>query len=669
VELGEIEHRILSDRRVEKAAVILPKSGLCKERLVAIISTEGPPPEFYPTAAADVRIASKDSSSNLLIASVRENLWSHLPPYMVPETWIIVDDVPKTSSGKINRPLLTQFVEAINATEYRRILDLAISDSTEDDANLPATPMERQLQRILCRVLNRPAEQIVMNRTFLAIGGDSISAMQAMALCRAEGISLDVQQLLRAKSIRQLATGIKSSALPSGMSKGTPASPRFGADSFPLLKVAPDQMKRFISDVLPKLAGTTPYSIEDIYPCSPMQLDMVLSEKKGLGYYNAQFICEVSGNPSVALLQSAWQKIVNRHPILRTVFIKGLSSQKAYDQLVLRQMTIKVDTILCDDEDALSKLRDLPRVDSGSLQPSHKFTICLTSTSRILVSIQINHTIMDGLTLFSIIQDTARASEGKLSEAKAHSYRSLISHIQGQPTELSLKYWRSYLSSSKPCNFPVTCPKAKFPGQHQSISLIISNIAELQAFADDAKVTLANLICTAWALLLHGYTGSDNIIFGYVVSGRDVPIEAVQSIAGPFLNMLPCRSKLSASTSINALCKAVHHDFLNGMDHQHVSPMMLKDALGSKMFDTLVNFRKHDTFSERAGQKENAGQRVAFELLWSKDPMDVSNHLLFPIVYGWIYFAGLITHSSTLFSQLMTVQRERRCHSVTGMAP
>jgi hypothetical protein len=88
---------------------------------------------------------------------------------MVPETWIIVDDVPKTSSGKINRPLLTQFVEAINATEYRRILDLAISDSTEDDANLPATPMERQLQRILCRVLNRPAEQIVMNRTSVVL--------------------------------------------------------------------------------------------------------------------------------------------------------------------------------------------------------------------------------------------------------------------------------------------------------------------------------------------------------------------------------------------------------------------------------------------------------------------------------------------------------------------
>ena len=68
-----------------------------------------------------------------------------------------------------------------------------------------------------------------MHRTFLGIGGDSISAMQVMAPCRTEGMAMDVQQLLR------LATGIKIIGIKAAVPKTDPEASQLAVQNFPLL--------------------------------------------------------------------------------------------------------------------------------------------------------------------------------------------------------------------------------------------------------------------------------------------------------------------------------------------------------------------------------------------------------------------------------------------------
>jgi aryl carrier-like protein len=67
--------------------------------------------------------------------------------------------------------------------------------------------MEGKLQAIWAHVLNLP--HVAFDQPFLAVGGDSISAMQVVGQCRKEGIGLGVQEVLRSRSITQLAEAVK----------------------------------------------------------------------------------------------------------------------------------------------------------------------------------------------------------------------------------------------------------------------------------------------------------------------------------------------------------------------------------------------------------------------------------------------------------------------------
>jgi len=59
------------------------------------------------------------------------------------------------------------------------------------------------------------------------------------------------------------------------------------------------------------------------------------------------------------------------------------------------------------------------------------------------------------------------------------------------------------------------------------------------------SVTLSAILQAAWALLLSSYTGSHDVVFGTVVSGRSVPFPGVGGIVGPFLNVLPMRVRIA----------------------------------------------------------------------------------------------------------------------------
>jgi aryl carrier-like protein len=74
-------------------------------------------------------------------------------------------------------------------------------------ASEPDNPMEQRLQSIWAHVLNLP--HVPVDQSFLSVGGDSISAMQVVGQCRKEGLSLGVQEVLRSRSITQLAIAVK----------------------------------------------------------------------------------------------------------------------------------------------------------------------------------------------------------------------------------------------------------------------------------------------------------------------------------------------------------------------------------------------------------------------------------------------------------------------------
>lgn len=206
IELGEIEHHISMHRLIRHAIVVLPKTGYCKQRLVAIVSLK----EFasHITGDATVRMipeTQKEAAASQ-VSSVREYLSGLVPSYMVPTAWIVMEQLPLLISGKIARSQVAKWIVDIDEETYCKIVDVGLHPEGE----VLLTPVEAKLRGVFSLVLNLPADRIKPSSSFLSLGGDSISAMQVISRCRAEGLAIGVKDILRSKDISDLALCVGS---------------------------------------------------------------------------------------------------------------------------------------------------------------------------------------------------------------------------------------------------------------------------------------------------------------------------------------------------------------------------------------------------------------------------------------------------------------------------
>jgi acyl-CoA synthetase (AMP-forming)/AMP-acid ligase II/aryl carrier-like protein len=189
VELGEIEVHLRTDPAIQHALVTIPKAGLCKKRLVSVLSLQ----ELAATNSTvhGLSVVIREASAFYLTA-IRERLCDHLPGYMIPSNWVIVESLPLLPSGKLDRKRIEKWVEEMSSELYHQISDI---ESAANATN--GTAVERRLQAIWGAALNLPPDKIGLHQNFLSVGGDSISAMQVMSSCRAEGLGVTVQDIIQ----------------------------------------------------------------------------------------------------------------------------------------------------------------------------------------------------------------------------------------------------------------------------------------------------------------------------------------------------------------------------------------------------------------------------------------------------------------------------------------
>ncbi|HTQ79972.1 MAG TPA: amino acid adenylation domain-containing protein, partial [Thermoanaerobaculia bacterium] len=170
VEPAEIEAALAQHPAVRHAAVLAEGSGASKQ-LVAYLATDaGPLPG---------------------LADLRAFLKEHLPDYLVPATFILLDGIPLTSAGKVDRTALA----ARRGTG--RVL------ATDSGYTAPRTEAERALARVWQQVLGR--ERIGIHDGFFELGGDSLLAIQMVSRASQAGLSLSVAQVLKHQTIADLA--------------------------------------------------------------------------------------------------------------------------------------------------------------------------------------------------------------------------------------------------------------------------------------------------------------------------------------------------------------------------------------------------------------------------------------------------------------------------------
>ena len=185
---------------------------------------------------------------------------------------------------------------------------------------------------------------------------------------------------------------------------------------FKLLPLTYNGMSK-LTTMLP--SNITLNEIEDIYPASPMQNGILLSQMKNPGHYAYHCIMEIrctDGRPvNQARLAEAWGVFVARHPAFRTVFVESLSKTGLVDQIVLKDAAPRVLFVECGDEETQETLRQQKPVDYREFAPPHRLTICKTDTNRTWCKLEISHAISDGGTISNLLNELARAYEGTLT--------------------------------------------------------------------------------------------------------------------------------------------------------------------------------------------------------------------------------------------------------------
>jgi len=217
-----------------------------------------------------------------------------------------------------------------------------------------------------------------------------------------------------------------------------------------------------------------------------------------------------------------------------------------------------------------------------------------------------------------MLRDLAAAYHGRLPDGLGPLYSDYVRYIKSQPDDVGLNFWKTYLEGARACYFPVL---TKSSDRHLgSVAMNFGRFPELQEMCRKMNVTLANVMQSAWAFVLRQFCKSEDICFGYLTSGRDAPVNGIQSTIGAFINMLVCRVKFTKQSTLKEVFQKVQNDFLQSLEHQHCSLAQVQhDLMGGKaLFNTAVSIQSEGPSD---GSESTS---ISFDPVAAHDPSEVS---------------------------------------------
>jgi amino acid adenylation domain-containing protein len=514
VELGDIEYHIRmslpSGSEVQIVADVIIPYDSKKAILVAFIQITDTTNTNDTTDTTDITditdMTTKNENKlqddvNRLTIRLDNRLVTRVPAHMIPSFYIAVRSLPMTTTGKTDRRSLRAIGERMTLEELTRL--------NGTDRRLLTTSMERKLQQIWSTVLGIKTDRIGANDSFLRIGGDSIGAMRLVRIAREQGLHLTVADIFKQPRLRDMARIINELSEDNNQK----------IQPFSLLRAGLLDLQELCRQVA-VFCDVNIEQIEDIFPCTPLQEGLLALSTKRPGDYVAQFVFELKSTIDVDLFRRAWQEVERTTPILRTRIVdlaeQGLM-QVVLDQLA--QWPPKADlnslSICTQAEKQLSMDLGSPLVRVAIIEEDG------TQNTRFFV-LTIHHALYDGWSIPIILERLSQAYHSEVKPSRFPLFQNFIRYIIDIEKDQSAKFWNTQFDGLEPEIFP-PLPSATY--QPRSDNSIIHRIQDL-TWPEKTDVTASTIFRTAWAILTMQYTGSDDVIFGVTVTGRqaDVPV-------------------------------------------------------------------------------------------------------------------------------------------------
>ncbi|MEO0779027.1 MAG: amino acid adenylation domain-containing protein, partial [Bacteroidota bacterium] len=542
IELNEIEEQLLRIVGLRQAAVLLRTETSGDQYLLAYLQTE--------------------PASELTPVEIRQALAQRVPAYMQPHHFEIMDQLPLTNSGKIDRQALAQRPLPQQQEAYVG----------------PATAKESALQFLWKEVLDRDINEISVTADFFSLGGHSLKAIQLLAKIKEEyGVELSFVDFNQHANIRQLCVLLNEDRRPAVEALQIPLAPKAAS-----------------------------------YPLSPAQRRMWLMYKydEAGTVYNISGAYHVEGQLDRPALEHSIQQVIDRHEALRTIFVQeaGEARQVIQEDWALdaylhwedrREMATVSERQLI--ETALDQAFVL---ESGPLLRMHVWHL---DEAKFLLLFNVHHIVADAQSLGLLIDEWQGAYSARL-QGQAMDWSPLrlqykdFTHWQrslGQQSAMQVhrEYWQTRFGGELPIlDLATDWPRGaslSFAGAELACTIPPALERRLRQVGQREGSTLFAILIASVQTLLYRLSGQPDLIVGTALAGR--PELELQNQVGFYVNTLPLRSQVAGTAGFEQLLRQVRSELANAFSHQAYPYDQLVEDLAiprradrNPLFDVLI---------------------------------------------------------------------------------
>jgi amino acid adenylation domain-containing protein len=440
-------------------------------------------------------------------------------------------------------------------------------------------------------------------------------------------------------------------------------------------------------------------NVKDIYPLSLTQQAMLVQAlySPGTDENINQIVCTLRGDLNAAALEKAWQRVVERNPVLSSAFAwDGLDEPL---QIVRKKVKLPWEHIdwrgvhATDREERLRGFLKADRIRGFKLTaaPLMRGTLIRIADDENIFIWAYHHLLLDGWCLGLIMKEVAifyeAISSGKEPQLEpTRPYRDYIAWLQKRNQPKSETYWRRILKGySSPLHLMVDQNSGKVaePGiqYDRKVTLSESTTEALSSLARSGQMTLYNLLQGAWAILLSQYSGESDLVFGVTVSGRPTELDGVESMIGLFINTLPVRVQISPEMSLLQWLKKLNAERLEMFDYENTPLSHIQRWSEIRyplpLFETILIFEKF-VAENFTGQVIGGAQFVnSYSIEKMAIPLAVTlipgPRLTIQMTYRPERFSAanierLLTHLKTLLESMVS-NPEQRVRDLTMLTP
>ncbi|KAK8905360.1 hypothetical protein QC760_006547 [Botrytis cinerea] len=454
---------------------------------------------------------------------------------------------------------MSPFIDIIGSNGYTK------RNMVEKTSCMTPSKKEALILSHLCSILELPTAKVDLESNFVGLGGHSLMAIKLSKACKRDGLALSIPSILLSPTLTQLIDSATET-------RSTPSTNILKDTRDLNTLVSPTRLSHERRMSLSKPNGHTASASN--LSLTEMQHSFMHSYQRQPGSNIISFY-ETYSSANIPTMKTAWKTVIDSEPVFRTIF----DHDRVTATYSKQPLPFIWDEVFVEDTDTyISELEK--EIVPEKMEVT--FTVLTPRTQRsgnVGVSTiiwRVHHAFIDGYSA-NLLYDKVRKIVMGQSIIPGTPFSNVIHEVQKHQQmnrDVSRAFWRKQMESHPSPVGDLALPVPSSPSKlsrNADVSFTIPS-EEIAEAARSAGISLASWFQAAWGLVLSMYADSDTVVFGTVLSGRNLSIAGMDDTIGPLINTLPFHVSLDRKQTTLEYVQSVFRHSVDLGTFQHSLP-------------------------------------------------------------------------------------------------